>query len=307
LSIIEQGRTGGGYAIIQNIVLDGLLQYGGVDLAGFYLALKRFIDRRQDPGSKQTMDWSVRLFCIKFNMGQQRFYRLAEKLWQLGLLDVTKACTPEGWQNKYLVHDYAASQGPLVPIRDGTFKYRRAAEENPSTPEEQPEATGGHGELSLHEDDGGISKTDIPSECEDREGISISGIPEMDTLIKDKNKENNKIDEYIKNQSISQSIHLENLSVKERQADRLIDFSDQKQLVGYYAGKFGATERQVVMAMLSVQAQVDQGTVIIDYKAYLEKTLQQLVQDEQIRTHFVGPPKPKGYPSSSQGPAARSG
>jgi len=72
-----------------------------------------------------------------------------------------------------------------------------------------------------------------------------------------------------------------------RPADWRIDFSDPKQVIKYYSDRFGATERQVVMAMLSVQAQVDKRTVIMDYKAYFEKTLQQLLQDEDFRKHFV--------------------
>jgi len=42
------------------------------------------------------MDWSIKYFCKKFSMGQQRFYRLAEQLWQLSLLGVEKVTTEGG-------------------------------------------------------------------------------------------------------------------------------------------------------------------------------------------------------------------
>lgn len=314
MSIIGQGRSAGGYAVIQNSTLDGLLQHGGVDLAGFYLALKRFIDRRQGPTSNQTMDWSIKYFCTKFTMGQQRFYRLAEKLWQLGLLDVEKVISPDGWQNKYLVHDYPPYQGPLRLFRQGSFKYRKGEGATFGEDEEQgkeaPVAVAAFRQETCAEvagaagDDGsregiagaGIPKSGIPESDIPKADIPAAGIPAADTLRKnnveekDKGEEKDNGDEKPKgwNPSVRQSVyHHEPLGQSKRPTDGRIDFGNPRQVTQYYAQKFGATERQVILAILAVQAQLDKGTVIMDTKAYFEKTLTQLLQEEDFRKHFV--------------------
>ncbi|TDA70595.1 MAG: hypothetical protein D9V47_00640 [Clostridia bacterium] len=58
-------------------------------------------------------------------------------------------------------------------------------------------------------------------------------------------------------------------------------------VIGYYAHKFVASERQVVMAMLAVEAQLDKGAVITNHQAYFEKTLQHLVEEQIFRNLFV--------------------
>jgi hypothetical protein len=124
-----RGRSKG-HLVVDNRIIDGLLEIGGIDLAGFYTALKRFVDRRDSPDSKAAMPWTVDYFCQKFKMGKQRFYRLAEMLWRVGLLDVTKDYGklagregPSGWRNRYAVHDDPGYEGPLREIREGTFKH----------------------------------------------------------------------------------------------------------------------------------------------------------------------------------------
>ena len=129
MSEIVRGRSKG-HLVVDNRIIDGLLEIGGIDLAGFYTALKRFVDRRDSPDSKAAMPWTVDYFCQKFKMGKQRFYRLAEMLWRVGLLDVTKDYGklagregPSGWRNRYAVHDDPGYEGPLREIREGTFKH----------------------------------------------------------------------------------------------------------------------------------------------------------------------------------------
>jgi hypothetical protein len=39
--------------------------------------------------------------------------------------------------------------------------------------------------------------------------------------------------------------------------------------------------------MISIQGQLDKGTIIMDYKAYFEKTLTQVMQEDDFRKHFV--------------------
>ncbi|QGP94091.1 hypothetical protein MGLY_35160 (plasmid) [Neomoorella glycerini] len=129
MSEIVRGRSRG-HLVVDNTLMDGLLEIGGIDLAGFYTALKRFVDRRDSLDSKAAMPWTVDYFCQKFKMGKQRFYRLAEMLWRVGLLDVTKDYGklagregPSGWRNRYAIHDDPGYEGPLREIRGGTFKH----------------------------------------------------------------------------------------------------------------------------------------------------------------------------------------
>lgn len=84
--MFKKGRTRG-HLIIENEIADDLLEIGGIDLAGFYAALKRFIDRRKSAENNSTMPFTVDFFCKKFGIGKSRFYRLANLLWQVGLLD----------------------------------------------------------------------------------------------------------------------------------------------------------------------------------------------------------------------------
>lgn len=129
MSDIVKGRTRGGYLTIENYILDGLLEYGSIDLAGFYSALKRFIDRRvEQPGN--LMKWTVNAFCKKFKIGHDRFYKLADTLWCLGLLDVEKQYTQTqrkntSWSNKYILHDFPPYEGSLRLYRSGSFRTKK--------------------------------------------------------------------------------------------------------------------------------------------------------------------------------------
>lgn len=90
------------------------------------------------------------------------------------------------------------------------------------------------------------------------------------------------------NQSVSQSINRGGKALKEAtQTDGQIDFSDFELTIKHYIDKFKATRNQVVKAMVSVQAQLDRGSIIMDSKAYFEKTLTQVMQEDDFRSHFV--------------------
>lgn len=110
-----------GFTAIENVIADGLLEEYGFDVYGAYSALKRFIDRRPGAAPGQVMDWSVKGFCKKFHIGTDRFYRLINTLWQLGLVDVEKVILKHGWKNRYIVHDYPPYEGELFVIREGYF------------------------------------------------------------------------------------------------------------------------------------------------------------------------------------------
>ncbi|NPV73353.1 MAG: DnaD domain protein [Pelotomaculum sp.] len=245
MSEIVRGRSRGGYLTIDNYIQDGLLEIGSIDLAGFYGALKRFVDRRESSDGK-AMPWTVDLFCSKFKIGKQRFYRLAELLWRTGLLDVEKdfgLIDPErgimGWRNRYVVHDYPDYEGPLHLARAGSFKYRKAVEgksvegagekevelEEEVLQEQGAEILEGEEEIKdaagetgvfLYRNTpentfGGISNTEIPAT-----GIPAAGIPAVERHIK--NKRSKKQEKYKKqekdniNTSNHSSIHLSSSS-----------------------------------------------------------------------------------------------
>ncbi|MFZ5592328.1 MAG: helix-turn-helix domain-containing protein [Bacillota bacterium] len=67
----------------------------------------------------------------------------------------------------------------------------------------------------------------------------------------------------------------------------LIRPSNPELVIRYYTEEFGASERQVVMTMLSVQAQLDKGAVINNYQAYFEKALLELLQEQRLRSYFT--------------------
>lgn len=160
---IAKGRTRG-YFTVDNAIIDGLLGLGpsGIDAVGFYCALKRFVDRRTEAESESVMDWSVEGFCKRFRIGRDRFYRLLDILWQVGLVDVQKHIDAGGWQNRYLIHDYVEYEGPIRAVRTGTFRHKKA----------------GSGEADTGEAPGGIPETGIPETGIPETGIPEAGIPE---------------------------------------------------------------------------------------------------------------------------------
>jgi hypothetical protein len=87
--------------------------------------------------------------------------------------------------------------------------------------------------------------------------------------------------------SVRPSVHHLEMPGRKRLTDRRIDFVNFQPLIRYYAERFGANARQVVMAMLAVEAQLDKGTVITNHQAYFEKTLQHLVEEQIFRNLFV--------------------
>lgn len=231
MSEIVRGRTKG-YMTIENFIEDGLLEIGSIDLAGFYGALKRFIDRRNDETGKAVMPWTIDMFCRKFKIGKQRFYKLSEKLWQVGLLDVEKEfglINPEknitGWRNLYVVHDYPDYEGPLRKIRSGSYKYKKDSGEekclnltenqgiesiqkhenkkkNENCSEQEKIADlEDEGEVpyrnTTKQKFGGSSNTGIPTA-----GIPAVGISAAERYIKDKGSKKQEIDNTINQSSI---------------------------------------------------------------------------------------------------------
>ncbi len=207
MSEIVRGRSRGGYLTVENYIEDGLLEIGSIDLAGFYGALKRFVDRRECVEGNTAMPWTVELFCSKFKIGKQRFYRLSEMLWQVGLLDVAKdfgVLSSEkgimGWRNRYVVHDFPDYDGPLRLAREGSYKYKRSNTDN-TTSEDESELKINREQVVEGANEGCCSKEET-CEIENKSkegvflyrntpeymfgGIPTAGIPAVERHIKDK-------------------------------------------------------------------------------------------------------------------------
>ncbi|MDI6908024.1 MAG: hypothetical protein QMC81_11145 [Thermoanaerobacterales bacterium] len=127
--ILEQGRTRS-FSVTDHGLIDGLLDVGGSDLLGFYIMLKRFVSRKPEDTPGVTMSFSVRYYCKRSGVGQEKFYRLMTLLWQVGLVDVRKETLSEGgkkgWQNRYVIHDYPPYEENIHVIRIGSFTNARS-------------------------------------------------------------------------------------------------------------------------------------------------------------------------------------
>lgn len=257
MSEIVRGRTKG-YMTIENFIEDGLLEIGSIDLAGFYGALKRFIDRRNDEDGKSAMPWTIDMFCKKFKIGKQRFYKLSELLWQVGLLDVEKEFGVinyekgiTGWRNRYVVHDYPDYEGPLRIVRDGSYKYKKgtAEEGNLSESVSQDIESGqkqrnGHFSEQESIDDleavegevpyrntaeqrfGGSSNTGIPNTGIPDTGIPTAGISAAERHIKDKRSKTQVLEKTIKSNHSSNHHDKENKRARARNREGSVDNVD---------------------------------------------------------------------------------
>ncbi|MEW5953366.1 MAG: hypothetical protein AB1815_06400 [Bacillota bacterium] len=265
---IVKGRTRGGYLTIENYILDGLLEYGSIDLAGFYSALKRFIDRRvEQPGN--LMKWTVNAFCKKFKIGHDRFYKMADMLWCLGLLDVEKQYTQTqrkntSWSNKYILHDFPPYEGSLRQYRSGSFRSKKATDKDEN-------------HIETGED---IDPTWLYSGIPDS-GIPESGIPESGSINKqliEKITNIKKQDPSI-NQS-SREIHVSRART-DGWMDEITNLDNKDSVLAYLRENTGATDEQIRLAITRTMELKAAGKVKSNLLGLLLKVL------ETVRTEDV--------------------
>ncbi|MDO7785821.1 hypothetical protein [Desulforamulus aquiferis] len=302
MSVITQGRTKG-YFTVENYIQDGLLEVGGIDLAGFYTALKRFIDRREGASPGDIMNWSIDTFCRRFKMGKNRFYRLAEMLWQLGLLDVDKVMSISGWQNSYVIHDCPPYEGKLRIYREGSFKYKKPSEDMTNVSVEQI-LTGENSVEGGNSDMGTPSKEEIPKSGIPAIGISESGIPpegSFNTGIPGVELINIQALENTSNQEIYPSIHHCELTMEEgysvqKEIDGGIEDKGKPLLTNLrYKGRTpteiisdiqkrtGVTPEQLQRAVKRANEMDLQGKVKKNYFGLLETICQTILVEDQAK------------------------
>ncbi len=301
MSLITQGRTKG-FFTVENYIQDGLLEVGGIDLAGFYTALKRFVDRREGAGSNSSagdlMNWSVDTFCKKFKMGKNRFYRLAEMLWQLGLLDVSKSVVifnkkngQSGWQNSYVIHDYPPYEGHLKVVRDGSFKYKK----KPGDDAEQ-----GYSDMGIPPGEGssesGIPKSGIPESEIPEGGSSDTGIP---AAVRHNNKKQD-LEKTREDQSIHHD-HTEIVLCKDPvPVDRRMDGELQTEkyggktpaeIVANIQKRTGVTSEQMTRAITRANLFNDQGKVKTNFFGFLESICKTIKTEDQAKGVIFNDPE----------------
>jgi hypothetical protein len=173
------------------------------------------------------------------------------------------------------------------PGPKGTLPVKDTADAEPRT--ESPAASGCSEDVSRNHPGcsggtGGVLCENTPGGLVDQPGWSVGPSGMVREATKQYPSEEYPGEE---DPSVRPSVHHLEMPGRKRLTDRRIDFVNFQPLIRYYAERFGANARQVVMAMLAVEAQLDKGTVITNHQAYFEKTLQHLVEEQIFRNLFV--------------------
>lgn len=256
--------------------------YDRQDISGYAKAVFVYLCRRADDESRAFPTYARIAQDVGFSLSTVR--RAIETLTEIGLLIKEARYDGRGFQTSNI---YTLIRPSSIPEQQ--HSQREEKEEGKpflensmlhELPQPVPLEKPGYSDGTSR-----VLSLDSPEGQADQLGCSVGAgrVPYKD------NKEypNNKYPVY-KDQSVRQSICWVAKEVKkERLTDEQIDFSDLEQVIKFYTDKFSATRNQVIKAMISVQGQLDKGIIIMDYKAYFEKTLVQLLQDEGFQKHFV--------------------
>lgn len=266
--------------------------YDRRDISGYAKAVFVYLCRRADDESKAFPTYGRIAADVGFSISTVR--RAIEILTETGLLIKEARFDGRGFQTSNL---YTLIRPSSVPEQGqaSLLKERVPGDAEPVITEVSETAQGVLREQSgCSERAGRVLSENSPVVLSELAGCSV-GTARMfcennkkDPRHKDPEKEypNEKYPGE-KNQSVRQSIKLADKVLKEGgQTGKRTDFTDYEQVVNHYMDRFGAARDQVVKAMVSVQAQLDNGTVILDCKAYFEKTLTQLMQEDDLRKHF---------------------
>lgn len=261
--------------------------YDRRDISGYAKAVFVYLCRRADYESRAFPTYARIAADVGFSLSTVR--RAIEALTETGLLLKEARYDGRGFQTSNI---YTLIRPSSVPERGQTI----APEEEETVGSKPgifalPEVKQGvfREQPGCPEGAGGVLSENSPDVPADQPGCSVrTGRVSPGNNKKDPDEEypNEKYPVY-KDQSVRQSVSRRKVLQEERQTGGPIDFSDFEQVVAYYMREYGATRNQVVKAMVSVQAQRDRGNIILDYKAYFEKALEQLMQEEEFQKHFV--------------------
>jgi hypothetical protein len=110
---------------IPDAIIRAMPNSDGMELAGFYTALKS-VSLPLSSGSRVLNIGSITDFCSAFKIGRERFYKLMDALWNMGIVDVEKEKLEHGWRNKYVIHTELPYPGPIRTVRQGSFRYSKS-------------------------------------------------------------------------------------------------------------------------------------------------------------------------------------
>lgn len=257
--------------------------YDRRDISGYAKAVFVYLCRRADDESRAFPTYARIASDVGFSLSTAR--RAIEILTEKGLLLKEARFDGRGFQTSN-IYTLIRPSSVLEQGNDPLPQGKESAEIKLDIPElPQPKKGDLREQRGGSEGVSGVLSENSPDVPVGQPGCSV-GTGRM--FCEDNKKDPDQEYPVEKNQSIRQSIFTAGKALKEgRPTDAQIDFSDYEQAVNHYMAKFGATREQVVKAMVSVQVQLDNGAVILDCKAYFEKALTQLMQEDDFRKHFL--------------------
>lgn len=254
--------------------------YDRRDISGYAKSVFVYLCRRADDESRAFPAYARIADDVGFSYSTVR--RAIEELTKKGLLHKEARFDSRGFQTSNIYTLIRPSSVPEEAEKDniGCKKEIETKEEAKDALKEQTGCSEGAGRM-LSENSPGIL-TEQPGCSVGTGRVSWENNEEYPCY-----KDSDYKDPKEKDLSVNLSVKRIGKASKEGRKDRRIDFSDYEQSVQFYIDKFGASREQVLKAMISVQDQMENGAQIFDSKAYFEKTLTQLIQEEDFRRHFV--------------------
>jgi DNA-binding Lrp family transcriptional regulator len=267
--------------------------YDRRDISGYAKAVFVYLCRRADDESRAFPTYARIAEDVGFSLSTVR--RGIEALVETGLLIKEARYDRRGFQTSNI---YTLIRPSSVPEREDDLPVE-GKKDDEAKPELSQLPESEQGALSeqpgCSEGASGVLSENSPDSQADQPGCSV-GTGRMSPENNKKDPDYKYPDEQYpkekdsgdKDPSVRQSVNPVRETFKEKRlTEGQIDFSDFQQVIQYYMDNFSATRSQVLKALISVQDQLYKGTIIMDYKAYFEKTLTQVMQEEDFRKHFV--------------------
>lgn len=111
---------------VEDAISQALPNSDGQELVSFYTIIKNMSQPMASPFIRTLVADSAGDICAALKIGKARFYRLMDRLWALGLLEVEKEKLEHGWRNRYFLYTKVPYEGPVRVIRQGSFRQPKA-------------------------------------------------------------------------------------------------------------------------------------------------------------------------------------
>lgn len=107
---------------VEDAISQALPNSDGQELVNFYTIIKNMSQPMASPFIRTLVANSAGDICAALKIGKARFYRLLDRLWALGLIEVEKEKLEHGWRNRYFLYTKVPYEGPVRVIRQGSFR-----------------------------------------------------------------------------------------------------------------------------------------------------------------------------------------